>query len=134
MSKWIWVFILAIQAHFAASYLVPLWERDQHGLLPWVWPWGVGDRGLLGEIALNQMPLAGFFIAMAAAVLSGLAILAVLGIWVPHGWWRQLAIGSAALELILMVGFLGPNKLLPIVFNLGLLIVLWKTWGTLRVR
>ncbi len=134
MSKWIWAFILAVQAHFAASYLVPLWERDQRGLLPWVWPWGVGDRGLLGEMTVNQVPLAGLFIAMTATVLFALAILSALGWWVPRDWWRQLAIAGSALELVLMVGFLGPTKLLPIVWNLAVLIVLWKTWGTLRLR
>ena len=97
MSKWLWVFILSIQAHFAASCLVPLWERDHVGLLTWVWPWEAGDKGLLGVIALNQMPLAGFFIAMLAAVLFIFAILGVLGIWIPHNWWRQLTIAGAAL-------------------------------------
>lgn len=134
MSKWFWVFILPIQAHFAASYLVPLWKRDQVGLLRWVWPWGVGDKGFLGEIALNQMPLAGFFIAMSAAVLLILAILSVLGIWIPHNWWRQLAMAGSAVELILMVGFFGLTKLLPIAWNLAVLIILWTNWGTLKLE
>lgn len=132
MSKWLWVFILSIQAHFAASYLVPLWEKDQVGLLRWVWPWGVGDKGLLGQMALNQTPLAGLFIAMASAASSILAALSVLGIWIPNSWWRHLAIAGAALELVLMVGFLGVTKLLPIVFNLAVLTALWRDWAALK--
>lgn len=128
MSRWLWTLILVIQAHFAASYLVPLLEKDQGalgGLLRWVWPWGVGDRGFLGQIAPGQMPLIGFWIAMAAGGLSILAILAVLSIWVPHSWWRGLAIGGAILELILMIGFFGLTKLLPIAYALAVLIIVW---------
>ncbi len=137
MSKWLWAFILLIQAHFAASYLVPLEVKDQGalgGLLRWVWPWGVGDKGFLGQIAPNQMPIVGFWIAMAAGGLSILAILAVLGIWVPHTWWRGLAIGGAALELILMIGFFGPTKLLPIVFDLAVLIIVWTDWAPMKLK
>ena len=38
MSKWLLVFILLVQAHFAASYLVPLKEEDEAaigGMLRW---------------------------------------------------------------------------------------------------
>ena len=128
MSKWLWALILFIQAHFAASYLVPLEEKDQGafgGLLKWVWPWGVGNKGFLGEIAPNQMAIGGFWIAAPAAVLSILAILAVLGLWVPHAWWRGLAIAGAAIELLLMIGFLGPTKVLPILFDLAVIVVVW---------
>jgi hypothetical protein len=46
--------------------------------------------------------LAEFWLAMAAGGLSILAILAVIGIWVPHTWWRELAIPGAAVELVLL--------------------------------
>ena len=51
-----------------------------------------------------------------------LAALAVMGWWVPFGWWRVLAIGGAILSLLLMVGFFGVTKLLPMVLDL---VVLW---------
>ena len=41
MSKWILIAFLVLQAHFAASYLVPLDEPSQRefgGLLRWLWP------------------------------------------------------------------------------------------------
>ena len=51
-----------------------------------------------------------------------LAALAVMGWWVPFGWWRVLAIGGAILSLLLLVGFFGATKLLPMALDL---LVLW---------
>jgi hypothetical protein len=59
MLKWILVALLALQVHFAASYLVPLDHTAQAafgGLLGWFWPWSYGDGGLLGQIT----PAGGF--------------------------------------------------------------------------
>ena len=51
-----------------------------------------------------------------------LAALAVMGWWVPFGWWRFQAMGGAILSLLLMVGFFGATKLLPMALDL---VVLW---------
>jgi hypothetical protein len=51
-----------------------------------------------------------------------LAALTVVGIWVPFGWWRVLAMGGAVLSLFLMVALFGATKLLPIVLDL---VVVW---------
>jgi hypothetical protein len=77
----------------------------------------------LGQVTVSSgFPLSGFFLAVTAAVLFILAALAVVGIWVPLSWWRVLAIGGAILSLLLMVGFFGATKLLPIAVDL---VVLW---------
>jgi hypothetical protein len=136
MSKWWLVIALGVQVHFGASYLVPLEVKDQGaigGLLRWVWPWGVGDTGLLGRMDPAAMPMAGFWIAMAVAVLSALAALAVLGIWVPETAWRPLAISAAVLSLALMAGFFGPTKALPILLALALIGIAALRWGTFEV-
>ena len=126
MSKWLFVALLVLQAHFAASYLVPLDREAQGtfgGLLRWVWPWAIGDGGLLGRIpASGDYPVSGIFLAGSAAVVFFLAALAVVGIWVLFSWWRVLAMGGAILSLLLMAGFFGPTKLLPMVLDL---VVLW---------
>ena len=126
MSKWLFAVLLVLQAHFAASYLVPLDREAQGtfgGLLRWAWPWSGGDSGLLGQVTVSSgFPLSGFFLAVSAAGLFILAALAVMGWWVPFGWWRVLAIGGAILSLLLMVGFFGVTKLLPMVLDL---VVLW---------
>ncbi len=125
MPKWILLVLLLLQAHFAASYLVPLDEQSQRefgGLLRWFWPWSYGDAGLLGEITLaSGFPIAGFYIAVTAGGLFLLAALAAVGIWVPSGWCRLLAIAGAALLLLLMALFFGPTKLIPMAFALGTL-------------
>jgi hypothetical protein len=59
-----------------------------------------------------------------------LAALAVVGIWVPLGWWRVLAGGGAILSLILMVGFFGPTKLLPMALDLVVLWVVVTNWSS----
>ncbi len=125
MSKWVLVALLGVQAHFAASYLVPIDEPSQKefgGLLRWFWPWAYGDGGPLGQIAAgSDLPPAGLFLAMAAAVLFGLAALAAAGVGVPTGWCRGLAAAGAVLLVCLLALFFGPTKLLPIALALGTL-------------
>src|SRR5215208_5919621 len=116
MLKWLFAALLVLQAHFAASYLVPLDREAQEefgGLLRWAWPWSDGDSGPLGQVTVSSgFPLSGFF----------LAALAVVGIWVPFGWWRVLAGGGAILSLLLMAAFFGATKLLPMALDL---LVVW---------
>ena len=57
-----------------------------------------------------------------------LAALAVMGWWVPFGWWRVLAIGGAILSLLLLVGFFGATKLLPMALDLLVLWVAITSW------
>jgi len=124
--KWLFAALLVLQAHFAASYLVPLDTEAQRtfgGLLRWAWPWSIGDGGLLGRIsASGEYPISGVWLAGTAALMFILAALAVMGWWVPFVWWRVLAIGGAILSLLVMVGFFGATKLLPIALDL---VVLW---------
>ena len=129
MVKWLFAALLVIQAHFAASYLAPLdpEEIDALGwfgsLLRWVWPWSGGDSGFLGQLTVaSGVPFTGFLLAMSAAALFLLAALAVVGIRVPFRWWRILSGGGAILSLVLMAGFFGATKVLPMALNL---VVLW---------
>ncbi len=120
--KWLFAVLLLLEAHFAASYLVPLdsaSQREFGGLLRWAWPWANGDHGLLGTVTTaSGFPIAGFYLAVVVAGLLVLAALAVIGWWVPFAWWRSLALAGAALSILLMVLFFGPTKLLPIVGDL----------------
>ena len=76
----------------------------------------------------SGFPLSGFFLAVIAAVLFFLAALAVVGIWVPFGWWRVLAIGGAIFSLLLMVAFFDPRKLLPTALDLAVLWAAITNW------
>jgi hypothetical protein len=130
--KWLFAALLVLQAHFAASYLVPLDREAQGefgGLLRWAWPWSIGDGGLLGRIpASGEYPISGVWLAGAAALMFVLAALAVMGWWVPFGWWRFLAMGGAVLSLLLMAGFFGVTKLLPMVLDLAVLWAAITNW------
>jgi hypothetical protein len=127
VSTWVLVLCLGLQAHFAASYLVPLDEQARAeigGLLRWFWPWAYGDGGPLGRIAVGgDLPISGLFLALTAATLLVLAALAGAGFWVPFAWCRGLAAAGAALLVCLMTLFFGPTKLLPLAFALGTLYV-----------
>jgi hypothetical protein len=124
MIKWLFIALVVVQAHFAASYLVPLDEQAQRtfgGLLRWLWPWSIGDGGPLGRMTADGFPMAGFFLAVTAAALLILAALAIAGVWVPVGWWRGLAVAGALLSALLMLLFFGGTKILPIVTALVIL-------------
>lgn len=126
VTNWLFAALLLLQTHFAASFLVPLDSQAQQefgGLLRWVWPWSDGDSGLLGQIAVTaDLPLLGLFIAITAATLFFGAALAVVDIVVPFNWWRILAGSAAILSLVLMAGFFGATKVIPIALNI---VVVW---------
>lgn len=129
LVKWLFAALLVLQAHFAASYLAPLDPEEISALgwfgflLKWVWPWSGGDSGFLGQLTVaSGVPFFGFLLAMSAAAFFLLAALAVVEIWVPFRWWRVLAGGGAILSVVLMVGFFGATKVLPMALNLA---VLW---------
>lgn len=126
VTNWLFSALLILQAHFAASFLVPLEGEAQQefaGLLQWAWPWSDGDSGLLGQIVVSaDLPLLGIFVAITAATLFFGAALAVVDIIVPFNWWRILAGSAAILSLVLMVGFFGATKVIPIALNI---VVLW---------
>jgi hypothetical protein len=127
MSNWILAVVLGLQAHFAASYLVPLDKQSQGefgGLLRWVWPWSDGDGGLLGRLTTGgDLPLPGLWLALFAASLYILAALAAIGLWVPSKWLRPLMVAGAACLACLTVLFFGPTKLLPAAVALATLYV-----------
>jgi hypothetical protein len=66
--------VLALQAHFGASYVAP--TQLHLGVFNDIWPWAVGDRGLFGA----QPNLLGIALGGSAAMVSALAALAVVGI------------------------------------------------------
>lgn len=137
MRNWLFAALLALQAHFAASYLVPLDEQAQRtfaGFLKWAWPWSIGDRGPLGEMTAAGFPLPSFFLAVSTAALLIMTALAVLRIWVPFEWWRVLAGTGAVLSLLLMVLFFGWTKLLPMATALVILGAALDYWSPLAER
>lgn len=125
IANWLFSALLVLQVHFAASYLVPLDSEAQQefgGLLRWVWPWSIGDSGLLGQIPASlNLPLSGLFLALTAATLLFFAALAVVELWVPFRWWRVLAGSGVIFSLLLMAGFFGATKVLPMALNLAVL-------------
>ena len=137
MHRWLFIALLLLQAHFAASYLVPLDEQAQRtfgGLLRWVWPWSIGDSGPLGRMSATGFPMPGFFIAVTAATLLILAVLALTGVWVPSDWWKGLVITGALLSLVLMLLFFGGTKVVPILTAILILGVGMGYWMPVAAR
>jgi hypothetical protein len=123
--KWLYGVLLVILATFCTDYLVPLDAKAQGtfgGLLGWAWPWATTDSGPLG----TGFQITGFYIAVVAGALLLLAALAVVGIWVPAGWWRSLAVGGALLSIVLMSLYISPTKLLPLAGDLVVLGVAFR--------
>jgi hypothetical protein len=132
MSRWLFGAMLLMQAHFAASFLVPLdsaAQREFGGLLKWAWPWSEGDSGPLGQIPGEGT---GLLFALILAMIGGAAliaaVMAVFGIWVPQSWWRVLTIAGALCTMVLFLFFPGLTKIIPLALG-GLLIwIAYSEW------
>ena len=135
MTRWLFIALLAMQAHFAASYLVPLDAQAQRtfgGLLRWVWPWAVGDAGPLGRMDPAALPFPGLLLAVTSAGLLISAALAVARVWVPLDWWRPLGFAGSGLSILLMLLFLGPTKILPTLTGLAVAAAALGYWSALE--
>ncbi len=97
-------------------------------LFNYIWPWANGDHGLFG----TWPNLLGIALGGATAIVSVVAALGVLDIWLSPTPWRGLAVAGAVLSLVLMIGFLGPTKLLPIALNLAVVAAIWTGWAPVR--
>lgn len=125
--RWWFAVLFVIQAHFCASFLVPLDTQAKStfgGLLGWAWPWGIGDSGLAGtrDLTVGGMSVPVFFVAMLAAAAFIVAALSVFGWLVPAPWWRYAAFVGAVASLFVMAMYFGPTKLIPIAGDLA---VIW---------
>jgi len=69
-------------------------------------------------------------LAVTSAVLATAAFVVVgIGVWAGQGWWRPLAIGSAAGSFALMVLYFHPWLSMGVLLDVGILSALvWTTW------
>jgi hypothetical protein len=95
------------------------------------WPTKMGQSWLLTRLGIENWIvfwLIGllWLVAMICFVAAGLGL---LGIVVPHDWWRGLAIAGAVVELLVLVLFFHPLYV-PVTFiNAGIIVALyWARW------
>ena len=78
----------------------------------------------LSESASKKTAIPLSVVAMAGFVAAGLAL---AGILVPFAWWRALAIGAAAVSLLLVVIFWTPYLIVGLLIDLAVLATLLLT-------
>lgn len=108
IGKWLFTRLLLLQAHFSASYLVPL-DREAQGefrrpfavalaLERWR-QWAIGPgHGSFRLSTLRILPRCLCGDALFRCCAGG------DGVWVPFGWWKVLAGGGAILSLVQAFG------------------------------
>ena len=117
--KWIFAVLLVLQAHFAASYLVPLdsgAQREFGGLFSGMLGAGQTVEGIFGLLWL--IPLVGF-VAVSWGYLT------------HQGWWAQPALASAIISLAMIVlwwgGLVVGSAFFALVFDQAVIaVVLWQ--------
>ncbi len=98
------------------------------------WPTKLGQSWLLAALRLEGTPLV---LANGAMwLVGGLALLAagfgLLGIAVPHAWWRDLAVGGASLSLIMLLIYAHPLFIVGASVSTAVLLALvWADWSPL---
>ncbi len=86
-------------------------------------PFDAGHSWLLGNARALGVVLA---LAVAATL-----VVAGIGVFGHHGWWRLWAVGGAALSLALIALFFNPWFLGAAAINVGVIVALtWAHWPT----
>lgn len=135
---WIVVLVLLLLgAQLNLTALVPLASGEAPP--PWwvggmvLWPFAEDTRPLvpIGAELAGLTPLVG----LVAAAFFAMAAFALLGWWVPAGWFAWLIVAGAVVSIVLHFVWLSPWAVLPLLVN-GVL--LWLVFsgnadvGTLR--
>lgn len=96
------------------------------------WPLNMGRSWLFAWLSLDKT-LAVYRIGGLLWLVGGLALIAAgLAIWgfvVPMDWWRELAIGGAAISLFMLALYFHPLTIIGTASSLAVLIaLLWAKW------
>ena len=122
--------IVAGQAAGSFGSTIPK-ELQNPTFVSW-WPINMGRSWLFSwfglEKALIVYRLSGLF-WLAGGIALVAAGLGVMGFLVPIDWWRELAIGGAAISLIMLIIYFHPITSIGTASSLAVLIaLLWAKW------
>ena len=114
-----------ITAAQAGSSFRPSGGVANPGWLAW-WPTGLGQSWIWSSLGMEGSFLArmGGLLWLAAGAALIAAGLALLGVLVPAGWWRGLALAGAALSLLMLAIYLHPFYAVGILSSVLVLISL----------
>ncbi len=123
---------LIVAAQSSGSFKPPSGGIQNPAWVSW-WPTNLGQSWLLSGLGLERMPLTTLILLLNLA--GGVALVAaglgVLGVLVPSAWVGPLAIGGAAISLIMLTIYLHPIYALGIGANIGILVtLLWTNWSS----
>ena len=122
--------IVAGQAAGGFGSTIPR-EIQNPSFMSW-WPIGLGRSWLFSWLGLEKT-LAVYRIGGLFWLAGGIALVAaglgVLGFGVPTTWWRDLAIGGAAISIIMLTIYFHPMTIIGTASSLAILIaLLWAKW------
>lgn len=106
-------------------------EMQNPSFVSW-WPINMGRSWLLSWLGLERT-LAVYRIGGLLWLAGGIALVAaglgVFGFMIPTDWWRDLAIGGAALSLFMLLVYFHPITIIGTASSLAVLIaLLWAKW------
>ena len=96
------------------------------------WPVNMGRSWLLSWLGLEKSlivyRISGLF-WLAGGIALVAAGLGLLGFIVPIDWWRELAVGGAAISLFMLIIYFHPITIIGTASSLAVLIaLLWSKW------
>lgn len=110
------------------AYLTnPVWLR-------W-WPTALGQSWLLAGVRAEGgiLEAVGGIVWLAAGAALAAAGLGLLGIVVPHEWWRGLAVAGAGASLLMLLVYLHPFFGVGMAASTAVLVVLlWVGWPLVK--
>ena len=116
-------FIVASQSSGSFN---PVGGVNNPSWLNW-WPVNLGQSWLLSPLGIERTLVArmGGILWLLAGVVLMAAGFAVLGLIVPHTWWRALALIGAVISLVMLAIYLHPMYGVGIAASVALLAAFW---------
>ena len=106
-------------------------EIQNPAFVSW-WPVNMGRSWLFSWLGLEKALIVyrvGGLFWLAGGIALVAAGLGVLGFIVPTDWWRELAVGGAAISLLMLTVYFHPITIIGTASSLAVLIaLLWAKW------
>ncbi len=123
---------LIVAGQAAGSFGSTLPKEIQNPAFVSWWPVNMGRSWLFSSLGLNNslaLYRVGGLLWLAGGIALVAAGLGVLGFMVPMDWWRELAVGGAAISLFMLLLYLHPLMLIGTASSLVVLLsLLWAKW------